>query len=214
MPDHHMIGRTVASICILSGFLLFIFVSGISDKLSLLKDYLPTLSKPPDFSRYIHSNTLSLPPQHKSHRIIIVGDVHAQIDYLQELLANLHYKPSSSDVLIHVGDIVAKGPIQDSLRVLDWMSSNNVTGVRGNHDQNVIDWRNWQDWVKSSSVGAQWLEKLERRWKEDSQRSKKPLDPHKWVKRQKHNSGKRNHPWWKKIPEDWRMFSEHYLIAL
>lgn len=210
MREHTFV-RAAVSVCVLSGFLLFVFISGISEQLSLLKDYIP--KETPDFSRYIHSNTLALPPQHKSHRIIVIGDVHAQLHYLQDLLSNLRYDPSSSDVLIHVGDIVAKGSISESLQVLDWMSSNNITGVRGNHDQTVIAWKSWQVWVKSNRVGKRWLNALESRWEEDSRKSESPLDSHTWVAAQKKKSGKRNHFWWKRVPKHWNIFSEHYLIA-
>jgi predicted phosphodiesterase len=46
----------------------------------------------------------------------------------------LNYK-QSDDVLIHVGDLVAKG--NKNREVLAWMAQRQVLGVRGNHDQPV-----------------------------------------------------------------------------
>lgn len=46
----------------------------------------------------------------------------------------LEYK-QSDDVLIHVGDMVAKG--NKNREVLAWMAQRQVLGVRGNHDQPV-----------------------------------------------------------------------------
>jgi predicted phosphodiesterase len=40
-----------------------------------------------------------------------------------------------NDVLIHVGDLVAKG--EKNNEVLGWMAQRRVLGVRGNHDQPV-----------------------------------------------------------------------------
>jgi hypothetical protein len=52
---------------------------------------------------------------------------------------------ASKDFLIHVGDLVAKGP--DPLKVLKFMRKNRVRGVRGNHDEKVVEWRNWMVWA-------------------------------------------------------------------
>lgn len=51
------------------------------------------------------------------------------------LLAKLHYN-STNDLLIHTGDIVAKGPHSNEL--LSRFAGRDVTGVRGNNDQKVI----------------------------------------------------------------------------
>ena len=67
-----------------------------------------------------------------------------------------------------------------SLDVLDYMTTHNVTGVRGNHDQKVIEWRGWIDWVESHEEGAEWLTELEKKhlsvdgWKEYEKVKKKP----------------------------------------
>lgn len=33
-----------------------------------------------------------------------------------------------------------------------------LTGVRGNHDQRIIEWRSWFNWVSSFPDGAEWIE--------------------------------------------------------
>jgi hypothetical protein len=71
------------------------------------------------------------------------------------------YVPSR-DVLITVGDIIAKAPLNGSLDVLESLSRYNATGVRGNHDQKVIEWRGWLNWITSLSGGQRWLRHLER----------------------------------------------------
>lgn len=59
-------------------------------------------------------------------------------------MAHLSYSPSS-DTLVHVGDLVAKG--EHSIDVLRWFEERNILGVRGNHDQPVIQWRAWMEWA-------------------------------------------------------------------
>lgn len=100
-------------------------------------------------------------------------------------------------MLIHLGDILAKGKHKDSLAVLDFMASRNVTGIRGNHDQMVIEWRAWRERALSHSGGAKWLKEMERK-------SKKELSA--YVKKGK-GSG------WKRIPKGWEFMGDHYRIA-
>ena len=59
-------------------------------------------------------------------------------------MAKLHYN-EENDKLIHVGDLVAKG--DKNVEVLEWMLKHNIQGVRGNHDQPVIQWRAWMEWA-------------------------------------------------------------------
>ncbi|KAL7417133.1 Metallo-dependent phosphatase-like protein [Mrakia frigida] len=89
-----------------------------------------------------HSLTSSI--SKPSHRLIIVGDIHGSIAPLKKLLKKLNYQPKK-DVLLHVGDTVAKGP--DPLEVLALLRKYEVMGVRGNHDQPVIEWRSWMEHV-------------------------------------------------------------------
>ena len=63
---------------------------------------------------------------------------------LRKLMKKLSFDPSH-DKLIHVGDVIAKGP--DPHAVLDYLRVNQAKGVRGNHDEKVIEWRSWMLWA-------------------------------------------------------------------
>jgi len=97
---------------------------------------------------------------------------------------------------MHVGDILAKGDQTGSLSVLSYMATHNITGVRGNHDQIVIEWRGWLNYILSQPLGSKWLEEMERK-------SKKEVKA--YMKHQ--GSG------WRTIPKGWDIFSDHYSIA-
>lgn len=62
----------------------------------------------------------------------------------RRLLKKVKYDPHN-DRLIHVGDLIAKG--DKNAEVLGWMADNKITGVRGNHDQPVVEWRTWMRWA-------------------------------------------------------------------
>ncbi len=76
-----------------------------------------------------------------SRRLIIVGDVHGCLHELRELLAKLHYDPEC-DILVFVGDLVAKGP--SSVEVVHYVENlisthqKRVFSVRGNHEDNTL----------------------------------------------------------------------------
>lgn len=135
----------------------------------------------------------------------------------RSLINKLRYDPSK-DVLISVGDIVAKGTLKGSLEVLSFMASNNITAVRGNHDEKVIEWRSWIHWIHSLPSGKRWLRSMYTRFLQS--RSSLPpgedLDVEAWVEQEKKKDRKRNSSnlkWWERIPEGWKIFEEHYLIA-
>eukprot|EP00128_Syssomonas_multiformis_P006282 Colp12_sorted_trinity150504_noHs@2487 len=77
----------------------------------------------------------------EAKRCIIVGDVHACVDELKELVEKVGYK-QGEDRLICVGDYVAKGP--SSGGVIDYLREIKAEGVRGNHDWHVMRWREQQ----------------------------------------------------------------------
>ncbi|KAL1680308.1 Metallo-dependent phosphatase-like protein [Schizophyllum commune] len=125
---------------------------------------------------------------------------------MHRLLDKLSYD-ESSDKFIHVGDIVAKGPHKGSLAVLTYMSSHNITGVRGNHDQKVIEWRGWLNWIHAQPGGKKWLNALNDDWeshKVDDDRLSE------WIEKAKK---KHKSKWWRKVPDGWKLFSDHYRIA-
>lgn len=59
-------------------------------------------------------------------------------------MKKLSFDPSH-DKLIHVGDVIAKGP--EPHAVMDYLRFNQAKGVRGNHDEKVIEWRSWMRWA-------------------------------------------------------------------
>ena len=113
-------------------------------------------------------------------------------------------------MFIHVGDIVTKGPHKDSMALLTYLASNNITGVRGNNDQTVVEWRGWLDWIASLPGGKDWLNRLEKMSPNIGNKKKKLLD---WMKQQRKAASKEDKKWWKLIPDDWVLFSDHYKVA-
>ncbi|KAH7106360.1 Metallo-dependent phosphatase [Auriculariales sp. MPI-PUGE-AT-0066] len=128
-------------------------------------------------------------------RILFVGDIHGMLESLQQLLAKAHYNPRR-DTLIHTGDIVTKG--FDSLGVLDWLSSHNILGVRGNNDEKVLEWRGWIEWVSSQRGGIKWIRDMEIEFPEG-------VDG----RDLRHKKRWRRFP----IPDDWTFNSEAFHIA-
>ena len=67
-------------------------------------------------------------------RIIIVGDVHGCLVELRALLQDLSV--TSRDLLIFVGDIIAKGPM--SVETIREVMALKALCVRGNHEDNLV----------------------------------------------------------------------------
>ena len=59
-------------------------------------------------------------------RTVIVGDIHGCFDEFMELLETLSFR-WDTDLLVHVGDLVAKGP--SSQRVLEFCLKHRVLGT-------------------------------------------------------------------------------------
>lgn len=79
-------------------------------------------------------------------------------------------------------------------------------GVRGNHDQKIVEWRSWFNWVRSFPDGQDWIDNYEDEipdtvtansdlWSKTIIASKKP--------------GSRRFP----FPDDWKWASEHWRVA-
>ena len=163
-------------------------------------------------------------------RTLVVGDIHGMFDYFQcvkflslipillnpfrKLLDEVQYNPAV-DVLIHAGDLSAKGPLHGSIGVIDYMAQHNITGVRGNHDQKVIEWRVWTDWVQTLPGGKNWLEDLERRYHDAEGKGllSNPRTIKQWVKAARKNAKKDDKKYWKLIPEGWKILTDHYFVA-
>ncbi|KAG8981104.1 hypothetical protein FRC05_004004 [Tulasnella sp. 425] len=149
-----------------------------------------------DFSQYVGLWTITgdeIPIDDPERRLIIVGDVHGMDNELDNLLKKVRYSPGN-DRLIHLGDIITKG--SHSRRVLTRLAAQNVTGVRGNHDQKVIEWRGFIDYVKSQKGGRKWFEELEAM-------DLTPKEFDRLPKRKKKYS----------IPDGWQWGSEHWDVA-
>jgi predicted phosphodiesterase len=86
-------------------------------------------------------------------RIVFVGDVHGCADELEDLLSACAF--SSSDALVLVGDLVAKGP--DSRRVLALVRKYSARSVKGNHDHAVLRWRDMIEQGKAPAHGPHHL---------------------------------------------------------
>src|SRR6267154_2461092 len=99
------------------------------------------------------------------------------------------------NTLIHVGDIITKGTHKGSLAVLEYMATNNITGVRGNHEQKVIEWRAWMEWIRELDGGQRWLAEVEERaGMQDAVVSEE------WVEEELNTMG-RSGKWRKRIPK-------------
>ncbi|GAA5905892.1 hypothetical protein JCM6882_009063 [Rhodosporidiobolus microsporus] len=92
------------------------------------------------------NGTTSLPTYKKQGggRVIVVGDIHGTHTSLLRLLKRLSFSPSQ-DTLIHAGDVLAKSSLNDSLTTVALLRRFKAKGVRGNHDQKVIEWRKWME---------------------------------------------------------------------
>lgn len=135
--------------------------------------------------------------------------------YASGLLDQVSYN-EKTDTLIHLGDIIAKSPLAESLSVLSFMSKYNISGVRGNHDQQVIEWRAWIHWIHGleDRAGSRWLLDLEEKWEKDHQSGalKDESDTQAWVETEM-GKGEKDRKWWSRIPKGWELFSDHYRIA-
>lgn len=109
-----------------------------------------------------------------------------------------------------MGDIIARAPLEGSLDVLDFLSSHNVTGVRGNHDQKVIEWYGWINWITSLHGGQRWLNRLEERWS-DATELDSHIDLKLWL--EKERKADKSKEWWNLIPKGWVPLGDHYRIA-
>lgn len=69
-----------------------------------------------------------------SGRLIFLGDIHGCYDELVELLDRL--RPSASDVVVSVGDIVGKGPAAD--RCLELWREHGYLAVKGNNEIKLL----------------------------------------------------------------------------
>jgi hypothetical protein len=93
------------------------------------------------------------------------------------------------------------------MSVLSFMATNNITGVRGNHDQKVVEWRSWLDWIRSMEEGPEWLDAMHRNWLVAQSQG---VELEAWIEHEKKVD---KTAWWQKVPNNWKLFGEHYRIA-
>jgi predicted phosphodiesterase len=115
------------------------------------------------------------------------SSIYQTVALLRNLLYDLNYS-STKDVFIHVGDIITKGPHKDSMSLLTYLASNNITGVRGNNDQKVVEWRGWLNWITSLPGGKCWLDRLEKNLPNDIASDKSKLIQ--WMSYQRNGASK------------------------
>ena len=87
----------------------------------------------------------SQPAGPRGYRAYVVGDVHARLDLLEDLLAKIHaelqHHPSRKSLLVFVGDLIDRGP--SSAQVLERLRTYRRQGVQtvfllGNHEEVLL----------------------------------------------------------------------------
>jgi len=91
-----------------------------------------------------HETLQSSSRRHSNQRLIIVGDLHGTHRSLFKLLDKISFTPSR-DRLLHTGDILSKSSLSNSLDTVRLLNKLGAKGVRGNHDQKILEWRNWME---------------------------------------------------------------------
>ena len=209
------------NICYLNAFPGFPDFSRFTTLRTLSEDQFPIGEFPPFSLAQAIESCLDGDDGH-GRRVIVVGDIHGMDKPMQSvslhtswmsltsspsaLLEKLSYN-SSTDTLIHVGDIVSKGRHDGSMAVLSYMTRNNITGVRGNHDQKVIEWKTWLNWIQGQKGGRRWLDDIHQKWLVAENQG---MDLDTWLDGEVTIDRTR---WHKKIPKGWRLFSDHYKVA-
>lgn len=124
----------------------------------------------------------------------------------RSILDVVRYK-EGKDTLILVGDIVAKHPsVSSSLSTIRHARLSGAKAVRGNHDQEVVQWRTWMETFRKFPVkgtgeeeetwdGVEWL------FEADQEPNDEVWDEKGW-------NGPR-----RKVPHGWKWRSQHFEIA-
>lgn len=95
-------------------------------------------------------------------RTIVVGDVHACIRELRDLLERVGL--TGDDRLVMVGDVLVRGP--DSIAVLDLLMQVGAQVVRGNHEHKLLLAHNRPDAVRLGPAHRKLLTELkDRHWR-------------------------------------------------
>lgn len=73
--------------------------------------------------------------RHRSHRRIVIGDVHGHYNGLMGLLEAI--SPGADDEIYFIGDLIDRGP--QSFQVVDFVKKNAYPCILGNHEQMLLD---------------------------------------------------------------------------
>lgn len=85
-----------------------------------------------------------------SSRLIVIGDVHGQLNELKALLEKAEYSKERGDHVIFTGDIINKGV--DSPGVVQLAMDLGASGVRGNHEDRIL--LAWEGVNSKNVIGA------------------------------------------------------------
>ena len=77
-------------------------------------------------------------------RTLFIGDVHGCLEEYDALVAQ--FSPSADDCIVHVGDLIARGP--DSIGVIRRAREWGAVVIRGNHEERLLHWRKFPSEVK------------------------------------------------------------------
>jgi len=80
--------------------------------------------------------------------IYAIGDIHGEIDKLEQLLSLLQGHLAPEDTLVFIGDYIDRGPNTPAVldRVMELVRTRaNTTALRGNHEQMMLDARAFFD---------------------------------------------------------------------
>ena len=100
-------------------------------------------------------------PNAKGGRDLVAGDIHGHFATLEHALDLLAFDPAR-DRLFSVGDLVDRGP--HSHAALEWMTSERIAPVRGNHDQLMITALGCDDGELRSDGPSQWWDAIGGDW--------------------------------------------------
>jgi len=103
-------------------------------------------------------------PLDRDRRHLVFGDIHGRHATFLALLERISHDPAT-DVVYSVGDLVDRGP--DPVAVVEFFEQPHCHLVRGNHEQMVINQREWHEvWMHPNNGGPATLASLERHGRE------------------------------------------------
>ena len=98
-------------------------------------------------------------PLNKDRRHFVVGDIHGRYEAFLNLLDEINYD-QSTDMIYSVGDLIDRGP--QSVETVEFFKQPNTYAVRGNHEQMLVNPREWRDiWLYPPNGGPATLLSLE-----------------------------------------------------